>query len=307
MVPTRDDILTARNLIRPHIRRTPCMDLRLPDGQVAALKLELLQHTGSFKPRGAFTTVLSQKQQPQTLVAASGGNHGLAVAYVGLRLGIPASIFVPETAPAPKVARLRSYGAQVHQVGSTFAEALDASQDEADRPGALSVHAYDAPGTVTGQGTIGVEISEQTSPDTVLVAVGGGGLIGGVASWFKEGTRIVGVEPRTCNALHAAQAAAGPVKVNPSGVAADSLGSSILGSIAWEALQAAGAMSVLVDDEDILAARELLWRETRLVAEPGGATALAALLSGAYRPARNERVTVIVCGSNSDPRDLPLD
>ncbi|TWP37915.1 threonine/serine dehydratase [Leekyejoonella antrihumi] len=307
MWPTRDDILAARGLIRTHIRRTPCMDLRLPSGRTIALKLELLQHTGSFKPRGAFTTVLSQEHPPSALVAASGGNHGMAVAYVGQRLGIPASIFVPETAPATKVARLHAYGARVHQVGNTFAEALTASREEAGRPGTLAIHAYDAMGTVTGQGTIGVEIEEQTSPDTVLVAVGGGGLIGGVASWFRDGARIVGVEPQTCNALNAALAASGPVQVNPTGVAADSLGASMLGEIAWEALQAASIRSVLVGDDDIAAARELLWRETRLVAEPGGATALAALLSGAYEPAYRERVTVIVCGSNCDPSDLPLE
>ncbi len=307
MVPTRDDILTARDLVRPHLRRTPCMDYRLPSGDVVALKLELLQHSGSFKPRGAFATVLSQPSPPELLVAASGGNHGLAVAHVGRKLGIPASIFVPSNAPETKVARLRSYGAQVHQAGATYAEALAASADEAGRPGALAVHAYDAIGTVTGQATIGVEIAEQSSPDTVLVAVGGGGLMGGVASWFRGNVNIVGVEPRTCNTLAEALEHGGPTTVDPSGIAADSLGASRLGGLAWEAAEAADVTSVLVSDEDIATARELLWRELRLAAEPGGATALAALLSGAYAPAYRERITVIVCGGNTDPGDLPLD
>ncbi len=307
MVPTRDEILTARDLVRPHLRRTPCLDYRLPGGDVVALKLELLQHTGSFKPRGAFATVLSQESPPGRLVAASGGNHGLAVAHVGRRLGIPASIFVPRTAPEAKVARLRSYGADVHQVGQTYAAALEASRSEAQRPGSLSVHAYDAPGTIRGQATIGVEIAEQSSPDTVLVAVGGGGLIGGVASWFRGTVRVVGVEPRTCNALDAAMTHGGPTPVDPTGVAADSLGASRLGDLPWEAARQTGVRSVLVGDDDIRAARERLWRDLRLVAEPGGATALAALLSGAYTPAYRERVTVIVCGGNCDPGDLPLD
>ncbi len=307
MLPTRDDILTARDLVRPHLRRTPCIDFRLPSGDVVALKLELLQHSGSFKPRGAFATVLSQASPPELLVAASGGNHGLAVAHVGRQLGIPASIFVPSNAPGTKVARLRSYGARVHQVGATYAEALDASADEAKKPGALAVHAYDAIGTVTGQATIGVEISEQSSPDTILVAVGGGGLMGGVASWFRGNVGIVGVEPTTCNALAAAYEQGGPAAVTPSGIAADSLGASVLGDLAWEAAQAADVASVLVSDEHIAAARDLLWRELRVAAEPGGATALAALLSGAYTPSYRERITVIVCGGNTDPGDLPLD
>lgn len=307
MVPTRDEIITARDLVRPHLRRTPCLDYRLPNGDVVALKLELLQHTGSFKPRGAFATVLSQDEPPERLVAASGGNHGLAVAHVGNQLGIPASIFVPRTAPAAKVARLRSYGADVHQVGTRYAEALDASRHESERPGSLSVHAYDAPGTVRGQGTIGIEITEQSSPDTVLVAVGGGGLIGGVASWFRGTVNVVGVEPETCNALDAALTHGGPTQVDPTGIAADSLGASTLGEISWQAVQQTGVRSVLVSDDDIRAARELLWRDLRLVAEPGGATALAALVGGAYAPAYRERVTVIVCGGNSDPSDLPLD
>jgi threonine dehydratase len=268
------------------------------------LKLELLQHTGSFKPRGAFTTVLSAGRRPDRLVAASGGNHGLAVAHVGRVLGIPARIVVPGTAPEIKVRRLRALGADVVQAGTTYAEALAESAEAAAGPGALGIHAYDAPGTVAGQGTVGRELEEQARPDTVLVAVGGGGLMGGVATWFDGTVRIVAVEPRTSNALHQALAAGRPVVTTPTGVAADSLGASTVGDIAFEVARRAGVESVLVDDAAVVDARAWLWREVRVAAEPGGAAALAALLSGAYVPAGGERVAVIVCGANADPATL---
>ena len=306
--PTQAAITAAAELIAPHVRRTPVIDVALPDGRPVALKLELLQHTGSFKPRGAFTSVLTAPEPPRTLVAASGGNHGLAVAYVGRTLGIPTRIFVPETAPRAKVARLRAMGAEVTQIGQVYAEALVASASAAGEPGALALHAYDAPATVAGQGTVGRELAQQCAPTAVLVAVGGGGLVGGIGAWFAgTGTRVVGVEPEGCDALAAALEAGRPVVTSPSGVAVDSLGASVIGSICFEVAQATGMTAVRVPDDAVREARAWLWRELRVAAEPGGATALAALLSGAWRPDEGERVAVVVCGANADPADLPLD
>ncbi|MGB3827142.1 MAG: pyridoxal-phosphate dependent enzyme, partial [Ornithinimicrobium sp.] len=258
-LPSRDDITEARRLIGSRVRRTPVMDVVLDSGAEVTLKLELFQHTGSFKPRGAFTSVLSQPQMPTTLVAASGGNHGLAVAHVGRVLGIPTEIFVPLTAPPVKVARLHTLGATVHQVGQRFADALEASLELAHAPGALAIHAYDTLPTVTGQGTLAAELDEQTQTDTVLIAVGGGGLIGGMASWWAQRTRIIAVEPETCPAMHQALAAGSPVSVHPRGVAADSLGASLIGSLGLAAVQAAAGRSVLVSDDDIRHARQWLW------------------------------------------------
>ena len=301
---TREDVGRAAELVRGRVRRTPVLEVELPDGRPVVLKLELLQHTGSFKPRGAFTSVLSARHRPDLLVAASGGNHGLAVAHVGRELGIPARVVVPGTAPEIKVRRLRALGAEVVQVGSTYAEALAESAEAAARPGALAIHAYDAPPTVAGQGTVGLELEEDARPDTVLVAVGGGGLMGGVATWFDGGARVVAVEPRTTDALHEALRAGRPVATTPTGVAADSLGASVIGDIAFEVARRTGVESVLVEDAAILQARRWLWREVRVAAEPGGAAALAAVLSGAHRPAEGERVAVIVCGANADPATL---
>lgn len=308
LVPAPALIDEIATLLADRVRRTPVVDLRLPGGPSVTLKLELLQHTGSFKPRGAFANVLSAPSPPSSLVAASGGNHGLAVAYVARSLGVPAQIFVPQSAPAVKVARLRSLGAQVHQVGSSYAEAYAPSAAAASAPGALGVHAYDGALTLAGQGTTGREISEQVPDvDTVLVAVGGGGFLGGIASWFGTSRRLVAVEPEGCATYSSALAAGAPVEISPGGLGADSLGASRLGSSAWQAMQAAGVESLLVDSEAIVAARELLWRELRIAAEPGGAVALAAVLAGHYRPAEGERVVVVVCGANADPSDLPLD
>jgi threonine dehydratase len=305
--PSRQEIAAAYALAGPYLRRTPVIDVALPDGRPVTLKLELLQHTGSFKPRGAFTSVLTAPERPRTLVAASGGNHGLAVAHVGRTLGIPARVFVPETAPDAKVSRLRALGAEVHQVGQVYADAFVASAAAAQEPGAMALHAYDAPGTVTGQGTVAMELDEQCDADTVLVAVGGGGLIGGVASWFAgSGTRVVAVEPEGCAALSAALDAGRPVATHPTGIAVDSLGASTIGSICFAVARATGMPAVRVPDDAIAEARTWLWRELRLAAEPGGATALAALLCGAWQP-DGERVAVVVCGANADPSDLPLD
>lgn len=300
-VPTRADIEAAADLIGPYIRRTPVIDYELSSGANVMLKLELLQHAGSFKPRGAFTTVLSAPERPQRLVAASGGNHGLAVAYVGRRLGIPTEIFVPTTAPVVKVDAIRATGAVARLVGDSYAQAYAASLVPAAEDGTLAVHAYDRIGTVTGQGTLGSEIEQQLPEvDTVLVAVGGGGLIGGIASWFARRTAVVAVEPAACPTLHAALEAGAPVPVSVGGVAVDSLGAPQIGDIGFAACRAAAVRSVMVDDDSITQARRALWRDLRLAAEPGGATALAALLTGAYRPAEGERVCVVVCGGNAD-------
>jgi threonine dehydratase len=307
-LPTREEIANAYALINRLVRRTPVVDVALPDGRPVTLKLELLQHTGSFKPRGAFTTVLAAPEAPHTLVAASGGNHGLAVAHVGRTLGIPARVFVPETTPAAKVARLRALGAEVTLAGQVYADALIASASAAAAPGAMTLHAYDAPGTVTGQGTVGLELDEQCDPTTVLVAVGGGGLISGIATWFAgTDTQVVAVEPENCDALAAALDAGRPVATRPSGVAVDSLGASTIGSICFQVAHTTGMPIVRITDDDIIAARTWLWRELRVAAEPGGAAALAALLSGAWEPDEGERVAVVVCGANADPSDLPLD
>lgn len=306
-MPTYDDVRRAAELVRPWVRRTPVLEVEV-DGVPVTLKLELLQHTASFKVRGAFTSVLSAAERPAGLVAASGGNHGMAVAHVGQRLGLPTRIFVPASAPAVKVRAIDRLGAEVHQVGTTYAEALEASRTAAGEDGVLALHAYDASGTVAGQGTVGLEITEQVADvDTVLVAVGGGGLMAGVAlglSGARPGARVVAVEPATCPTLHTALAHGAPTRVEVGGVAADALGASTIGDIAFEVARSQGVESLLVADEAISAARRWLWEQTRVAAEPAGAAALVPLLTGALRPQPSERVCVIVCGGNADPSDL---
>lgn len=298
-VPSRGDIEAAAALIEGLVRRTPVIE---QDG--VTLKLEQLQHAGSFKPRGAFTTVLARPERPARLVAASGGNHGLAVAHVGRQLGIPTDIFVPDIASPVKVAAIRGRGASVHQGGADYAAALAASADVSERPGTLAIHAYDAPLTVAGQGTMARELEQQAPElDVVLVAVGGGGLMGGLSAWYGRRVRIVAVEPERCPAYAAALAAGGPVPVTVGGVAADALGAPRLGDLPWAAAEAAGVESLLVSDEAIMAARQALWDDLRLVAEPAGATAYAALHSSAFDPA-GAKVGVVVCGGNTDPGDL---
>jgi threonine dehydratase len=297
-VPTRDDIVAAAKRIDGLVRRTPVVD---HDG--VTLKLEMLQHAGSFKPRGAFNTVLAQPDPPARLVAASGGNHGLAVAHVGATLGIPTDVFVPDIAAPVKVQAIRDRGATVHQGGADYAAALAASQALAAEPGVLAIHAYDAPMTLAGQGTVARELSEQAPDlDVVVVAVGGGGLIGGISAWYAgTGTRIVAVEPERCPALHDALAAGEPVPSPVGGIAADALGASQVGHLGLAA--AREAVSVLVTDDEIAAARRALWRELRIVVEPAGATAYAAVLTGSV-DLRDRRVGVVVCGANTDPSDL---
>lgn len=304
-VPTRADIAAAARRIAGRVRETPVLDPGSGAfGTEAAviLKLELLQHSGSFKARGAFNAMLSGPVPAAGVIAASGGNHGAAVAFAARATGVPAEIFVPTIAAPAKVARLRDYGATVVQTGAAYAEARAAAAARKAETGALWVDAYDASATVAGQGTVAAEFERQAPGlDTLLVAVGGGGLIGGIAAWTCGSVRLVGVETEGCPTLHAALAAGRPVDVAVSGLAADSLGAKRIGEIAFAAVTAYGGTSVLVPDAAVVAAQRALWDAARIVAEPGGATALAALLSGAYRPAAGERVGVLVCGGNCDP------
>lgn len=300
----RSEIEAASKRITGYVRETPVVQLepgfRGIDARLT-LKLEQLQHTGSFKPRGAFNRILSNTVPASGVIAASGGNHGVAVAYVAQQLGYRAEIFVPEVCPAVKVQRLRSYGADVTIVGANYAEALLASQARAAESGALVVHAYDQPEVVAGQGTLGYEFARQVPElDTVLIAVGGGGLISGVAAWFAGNVRVVGVEPESAPTLADALKAGKPIDVEVGGVAVDSLGARRVGGLAFSLAQQYVQRVVLVGDESIRAAQRALWNDLRIVAEPGGATAAAALLSAAYQPAPGERVGVVVCGGNAD-------
>jgi threonine dehydratase len=266
------------------------------------LKLELLQHAGSFKPRGAFNRLLTATVPPAGVIAASGGNHGAAVAYAAQSLGLVAEIFVPAGTPPAKVARIASYGARVVQGGETYAEALIASRDRQAETGALEVHAYDHEAVLAGQGTVGREF-EQDAPDLthILVATGGGGLIGGIAAWYDGSAAIVSVEPEGCPALHDALRAGQPVSAPVGGLAADSLGARQVGALMFSVAQHFVSQAVLVPDEAILGAQRLLWDRFRLLAEPGGATAAAAVLSGRFVAPPGARVGVVVCGANTDP------
>ncbi|NBN65895.1 pyridoxal-phosphate dependent enzyme [Microvirga tunisiensis] len=297
-------IETAYDRITPHIRVTPLLQLRRGDFGLpfaASLKLESLQHSGSFKARGAFNALLSQEVPLVGVTAASGGNHGAAVAYAARALGIPARIFVPEISTPAKIARIRAYGADVSVVGKTYAEARRACEAWRDETGALDIHAYDAEPTIVGQGTLALEWEGQARGlDTLFIAVGGGGLISGIATWFAGKTRIIGVEPVSCPSLSAALSAGGPIDVEVGGVAADSLGARRCGELVYDICRMAVDDVILVEDEEIRDAQRRLWREAQIVAEPGGAAALAALTGGRYTPQRGERVGILVCGGNAD-------
>jgi threonine dehydratase len=306
------DVLAAQRRVTGRVRRTPVVEVErdgLPGAARYWLKLEYLQHTGSFKARGATNRILAALEAgalPEAgVVAASGGNAGLAVAYAARAVGARAEVFVPTSAPAVKVAKLRALGAEVIQVGTEYAVAYDAACERRAATGALLCHAYDQPEICAGQGTVGLELLDQV-PDveTVVVAVGGGGLMAGITTAVHGSARVVGVEPEAAPTLHAALAAGRPVDVDVAGVAADSLGARRLGDIAFAAATATSVTSVLVPDDAITRARQLLWDRWRIVVEHGAATAIAALLDGAYRPADGERVAVVLCGANTDPADL---
>jgi threonine dehydratase len=300
----REAIAATEGRIRPHVRRTPVIavaasDFGLDGGDIQ-LKLELLQHTGSFKPRGAFANLLGSTVPKAGVVAASGGNHGAAVAYAAMRLGLPARIYVPSVASPAKIARIRAYGADLVIEGERYADALAASEAWRAASGALPVHAYDQPETLLGQGTCGLEFEQQVPDlDSVLVAVGGGGFIGGIAAWYRGRTRVIAVEPETAPTLHMALKAGQPVDAPAGGIAADSLAPRQVGQLMFPIAQQFVAESILVPDDAIRTAQAVLWDKLRLATEPGGATAFAALLSGAYKPAHGERVGIMVCGGNA--------
>ena len=304
---TRQAIEQTQARIAPYVRVTPILDTDAASlGGPAVpltLKLELLQHGGSFKARGAFANLLLREVPPAGVVAASGGNHGVAVAYAASQLGVPAHIFVPRVSSPAKVDRIRRFGAELTVAGDRYADALAASEAFARSTNALQIHAYDQVETILGQGTLGRELSKQAPDvDTVLVAVGGGGHIGGIAAWYRGHVRVVGVEPRLAPTLYDALAAGEPVDAPAGSVAADSLAPRRVGVLMFPIAKAFIERVVLVDDDDILGAQAALWESARIVAEPGGATALAALLSGAYTPAPGERVAAIVCGGNTTIR-----
>ncbi len=304
----RREIEEVREIIRPHVRVTPVVevngkDLGLADSRIV-LKLELLQHSGSFKARGAFANLLTRKIPPVGVVAASGGNHGAAVAYAAMRLGVPAKIFVPTVSSPAKVARIRAYGADLAIVGDRYADALAASEAWIAQTAALPVHAYDQTETLLGQGTLGMELAEQATVDSVLLSVGGGGLLGGVAAWYAGSVKVIGVEPEAAPTLTEALKAGRPVDAPAGGIAADSLAPRRVGELMFPIARAHVVRVVLVSDEAIRRAQDVLWSAVRVVAEPGGAAALAALVSGAYIPAAGERVGVVVSGGNSTAVDF---
>jgi threonine dehydratase len=302
---SRARIQEIENVIRPHIRRTPILEV---DGAEFGLdsikivfKLELFQHSGSFKARGAFTNILTREVPAAGVVAASGGNHGAAVAYAAMKLRKPATIFVPSVASPTKLDRIRGYGAELVIAGDRYAESLEASEEWTAKSGALPIHAYEAIETLLGQGTLGMELEEQDPKlDSLLVAVGGGGLIGGVASWYQDRLKMVAVEPLAAPTLDYALRAGQPVDAPAGGIAADSLAPRQVGQLMFPIAQKYVHEVVLVSDDEILEAQKSLWESVRVAAEPGGAAAFAALLSRRYKTQPGERVGVIVCGGNTD-------
>jgi len=297
-------IQDAERLIRSHIRRTPLIevdgaDFGLP-GVALVLKLELLQHAGSFKTRGAFVNLISRNIPVAGVAAASGGNHGAAVAYAAAKLGIPATIFVPSVASSSKIERIRSYGAKLVISGDRYAESLAAADAWAAQSGALSIHAYDQKETLLGQATLAMELEQQDpNIDALLVAVGGGGLIGGIASWYLGRIKLIGVEPEKAPTLTAALKAGRPVDAEAGGLAADSLAPKRVGEMMFPLAQAYVDHVVLVTDDAIQDAQRVLWDKLRIASEPGGAAALSALISRKYEPKPGERVGVLVCGGNT--------
>ena len=298
----QSEINLAAARIVPHLRVTPVLPLDLPAIGPVALKLEHLQHTGSFKARGAVNTLVAGPVPQAGVVAASGGNHGAAVAWAARRLGHAARIFVPELAGPAKIALIRSQGADLQVVPGLYGDAAAAAQAHAQATGAMQVHPYDAPATLAGQGTLMREWEGQgLDADTVLIAVGGGGLIGGALAWLGGRRRVVAVEPELAPTLNRALAEGPDVTVTVGGIAANALGASRIGRLCYDLSVAQGVQSVLVTDDAIRLAQQMLWDSLRQWVEPAGATALAALLSGAYFPAPTERVAVLVCGANPDP------
>ena len=305
----RSAIEAAEGLIRPYIRRTPVLSVTGADFGLGefplSLKLEFMQHSGSFKCRGAFMNLLSRDVPKAGVVAASGGNHGAAVAYATKTLGVPAKIFVPSVSSPAKIARIKQYGADLVVGGDRYADALAASETWEAQSGAMSVHAFDQPETIIGQGTVGVEL-EQAIPnlDTVLVSIGGGGLISGIAAWFGDRVKVVGVEPVGAPTMTAAREAGGPVDAEAGSIAADSLAPKLVGENVYTIAEQFVDEVVLVEDDAIRAAQGTLWEKARVVAEPGAANAFAALTSDSYQPATDENVAVVLSGANTTAVDF---
>jgi threonine dehydratase len=303
-VISQAEIARVHEIIRPYIRETPVLQTSGRDLGLApfplTLKLELLQHAGAFKARGAFTNLLTRDVPTVGVAAASGGNHGAAVAYAAMRLGVPAKIFVPTVSSPVKVARIREYGADVVVGGAIYDDALAASKKYVAETGALPVHAFDQVETLLGQGTLARELSAQVpQADTVLAAVGGGGLLGGIAAWYAgTPTRVIGVEPTDAPTLTEALKAGKPVDAPAGSVAVDSLAPKQVGQLMFPIAQQHVERVLLVEDDEILNAQEVLWSMFRLLVEPGGATAFSALVSGRYKPARDEHVVVVLSGGN---------
>ncbi len=308
-VVTRHGIRTVEPLIRPYLRYTPAItvdraDFGLPPGPLV-LKLEQLQHAGSFKARGAFANLLLRDMPAAGVVAASGGNHGAAVAFAARALGIPARIYVPHVSSPAKIARIRGYGADLVVAGGTYSDALAASQEWTAGSGALPIHAYDQAETMLGAGTLGMELAAQAPGATqVLASVGGGGLLAGVAAWYAGQAQVVGVEPEGAPTLTAAMRAGRPVDAEAGSVAVDSLAPRQVGELTFAVISQNAAQVLLVDDEAILRAQRLLWETLRVVAEPGGCAALAALVSGRCEPAPGETVAVVISGANTTAVDF---
>jgi threonine dehydratase len=294
-------IEAAGQRVAGHVRQTPLAVLEVPGVGAVALKLEQMQHTGSFKARGAFNALLSGPVPDAGVVAASGGNHGAAVAFAAARLGLAATIYVPEMAGPAKIALIRAQGAECVVVPGDYAAAAELAQAHEVRSGAMQVHAYDAEATVAGQGSLMREWEAQgLSADTVLIAVGGGGLIAGALGWLGGRRRVVAVEPELAPTLNRALAEGPEAQVAVGGIAANALGARQIGGICYE-LARGNVTSVLVDEAAIVTAQRMLWTCLRQLVEPAGAVALAALISGRYVPARGERVAILVCGANIAP------
>ncbi len=306
----RDQIAAAEKIIRPHIRRTPILEVSGADFGLDSIslifKLEFLQHAGSFKARGAFTNLLTRDVPKAGVVAASGGNHGVAVAYAAGKLGIPTKIFVPTVASSDKIDRIRRSGADLVITGDRYADALAASEAWLAQSGAMSIHAFNQRETLLGQGTVGLEFEQQYPRlDTLLVSVGGGGLIGGIASWYGSKIKLIGVEPEAAPTLSNALNAGHPVDSPAGGIAADSLAPKRVGELMFSVAQTYVEKVILVNDHEIAQAQEALWSVLRVVTEPGGATAFAALLSARYQPNPGERVGILLCGANTTAVNFP--
>lgn len=302
MVIERSDIEAAGRRIGPFVRETPALKVGDPfeGGYELWLKLEHTQVTGSFKPRGAFSFLTAVEIPEAGIAAASGGNFGIAAAYAASTLGHPATIFVPETSPPEKIDRISEHGADVRIISGFYDEALAAAHEFIAASGAVEAHAYDHPLIMAGQGTLGMELSVQVDPDEVLVAVGGGGLIGGIASWFQEDAKVIAVEPERCQSFHASIQAGRQVEVEVGGVAASSLGARTIGDNPW-AVRHRIDSALLVGDDDIVAAQRWLWRGVRMAVEPPAATTVAVLRTGVWVPAAGSRVVAVLSGGNVDP------